>query len=111
MVYLLFEILLVTNLVNYIFPGNAQKSRQKDKNKPEPFGDEAKLLARLLRGYDKAARPVANASHTITVKVNFALTQILDMVGHNSDIIILLIPDALLWISFELGTLIPFSHL
>ncbi len=67
------------------FSGNAQKSRQKEKNKPEPFGDEAKLLARLLRGYDKAARPVANASHTITVKVNFALTQILDMVRHTNN--------------------------
>ena len=45
------------------------------------FGDEARLLQRLMKGYVKATRPVANASHTITVKVNFALTQILDVVS------------------------------
>jgi hypothetical protein len=47
----------------------------------KPFGDEARLLKQLLKGYEKAVRPVANASHTIVVKVNFALTQILDVVS------------------------------
>ncbi len=47
----------------------------------QPFGDEAKLLRQLLRGYEKNTRPVANASHTIVVEINFALTQILDMVS------------------------------
>ena len=49
--------------------------------KTKPFGDEARLLHKLLKGYERATRPVANASHTIVVKVNFALTQILDVVS------------------------------
>ena len=58
--------------------GGGQKERDK-----QPFGDEAKLLKQLLKGYEQATRPVANASHTIVVQVNFALTQILDMVRNS----------------------------
>ncbi len=69
-----------------MFTACGQKSRQqKDKGergggRAQLFGDEAKLLRQLLRGYEKNTRPVANASHTIVVQINFALTQILDMV-------------------------------
>ena len=55
-----------------------------EEDKPEPFGDEAQLLEKLLEGYRSATRPVANASHTIVVKLGFTLTQILDMVGTRS---------------------------
>ena len=42
--------------------------------------DEQKLLNRILQNYDTAARPVYNASHTVTVKFGLTLTQIADMV-------------------------------
>ena len=61
--------------------GSASAASRRARNGDKVFGDEARLLTKLLRGYEKAVRPVANASHTINVKVNFALTQILDMVS------------------------------
>ena len=42
--------------------------------------DEQRLLMKLLHNYDTAARPVFNASHTVTVKFGLTLTQIADMV-------------------------------
>lgn len=42
--------------------------------------DEQRLLRQLLHQYDTAARPVYNASHTVTVKFGLTLTQIADMV-------------------------------
>ena len=42
--------------------------------------DEQRLIWRLLNNYDPAARPVYNASHTVTVKFGYTLTQIADMV-------------------------------
>ena len=42
--------------------------------------DEQRLIWRLLNNYDPAARPVFNASHTVTVKFGYTLTQIADMV-------------------------------
>ena len=43
--------------------------------------DEQRLLRKILRNYDTAARPVYNASHTVTVGFGLTLTQIADMVG------------------------------
>ena len=48
----------------------------------EGLPDEQRLIWRLLRNYDPAARPVYNASHTVTVKFGYTLTQIADMVRH-----------------------------
>ena len=42
--------------------------------------DEQRLLYSVLCNYDTASRPVYNASHTVTVKFGFTLTQISDMV-------------------------------
>ena len=63
--------------LSFIF---AALSKEKRRNR-EVFGDEARLLQRLLKGYVKATRPVANASHIIVVKINFSLTQILGVVS------------------------------
>uniref|UniRef100_A0A914W3A3 Neurotransmitter-gated ion-channel ligand-binding domain-containing protein n=1 Tax=Plectus sambesii TaxID=2011161 RepID=A0A914W3A3_9BILA len=40
---------------------------------------EQKLLYHLLKHYERAVRPVRNASHTITVKLGLTLTNIFDM--------------------------------
>lgn len=48
----------------------------------EGLPDEQRLILRLLGNYDPAARPVYNASHTVTVKFGYTLTQIADMVRH-----------------------------
>lgn len=37
-------------------------------------------MRRILHNYDTAARPVLNASHTVTVNFGFTLTQLSDMV-------------------------------
>jgi hypothetical protein len=42
--------------------------------------DEQLLIARLLRNYDPAARPVYNASKSVVIKFSFSLIQICDMV-------------------------------
>jgi hypothetical protein len=42
---------------------------------------EQKLLYHLLKHYERAVRPVRNASHTITVKLGLTLTNIFDMVS------------------------------
>ena len=42
--------------------------------------DEQRLLRKILYNYDTAARPVYNASHTVTVQFGLTLTQISDMV-------------------------------
>uniref|UniRef100_A0A9J2PQM9 Neurotransmitter-gated ion-channel ligand-binding domain-containing protein n=1 Tax=Ascaris lumbricoides TaxID=6252 RepID=A0A9J2PQM9_ASCLU len=41
--------------------------------------DEQKLLYHLLRQYEKAVRPVRNASHTVTVKLGMTMTNIFEM--------------------------------
>lgn len=41
--------------------------------------DEQRLLYHLLRGYEKAVRPVRNASKSIIVKLGLTLTNIFDM--------------------------------
>ncbi|VDK43383.1 unnamed protein product, partial [Anisakis simplex] len=45
--------------------------------------DEQKLLHHLLREYEKAVRPVRNASHTITVKLGMTMTNIFEMDERN----------------------------
>ena len=50
---------------------------------PENLPDEQRLLWNLLLDYDPAARPVYNASHTVTVMFGYTLTQIADMVRNN----------------------------
>uniref|UniRef100_A0AC34F2X1 Uncharacterized protein n=1 Tax=Panagrolaimus sp. ES5 TaxID=591445 RepID=A0AC34F2X1_9BILA len=52
------------------FHGTSKNSKQTD---------EQKLLYHLLRQYERAVRPVRNASHTITVKLGMTLTNIFDM--------------------------------
>jgi len=42
--------------------------------------DEQRLLYHLLKQYERAVRPVRNASDTITVKLGLTLTNIFDMV-------------------------------
>jgi hypothetical protein len=42
--------------------------------------DEQRLMAQLLRNYDPSARPVYNASNTVSVAFGIALTQLSDMV-------------------------------
>lgn len=54
--------------------------------------DEQKLLQKILKDYDTAARPVFNASHVITVKFGLTLIQLADMVS--AFIAYVLIPDA-----------------
>ena len=43
--------------------------------------DEQKLMDAVLQDYNTAARPVYNASETVTVKFGLTLTQISDMVS------------------------------
>jgi nicotinic acetylcholine receptor beta-3 len=45
--------------------------------------DEQRLLKKLMRNYDKASRPVFNASHSVEVKFSFSLIQICDMDERN----------------------------
>jgi hypothetical protein len=42
--------------------------------------DEQLLIARLLKNYDPAARPVFNASKPVVINFSFSLIQICDMV-------------------------------
>ena len=42
--------------------------------------DEQRLISKLLRGYDTAARPVFNASKSVVIEFGFSLIQIYDMV-------------------------------
>lgn len=45
--------------------------------------DETRLIETILHKYNSAARPVYNASHSVTVKFGITLTQISDMVSPN----------------------------
>ena len=49
-------------------------------NESDLIPDEQRLLAQLLRNYDPSARPVYNASDTVSVAFGIALTQLSDMV-------------------------------
>ena len=50
-------------------------------NDSDSIPDEQRLMAQLLRNYDPSARPVYNASNTVSVAFGIALTQLSDMVG------------------------------
>ncbi len=49
-------------------------------NDSDLIPDEQRLMAQLLRNYDPSARPVYNASNTVSVAFGIALTQLSDMV-------------------------------
>lgn len=49
-------------------------------NDSDSIPDEQRLMAQLLRNYDPSARPVYNASNTVTVAFGIALAQLSDMV-------------------------------
>ncbi|CAF3299274.1 unnamed protein product [Rotaria socialis] len=48
-------------------------------NDSDSIPDEQRLMAQLLRNYDPSARPVYNASNTVSVAFGIALTQLSDM--------------------------------
>ncbi len=52
-------------------------------NDSDSIPDEQRLMAQLLRNYDPSARPVYNASNTVSVAFGIALTQLSDMVCHS----------------------------
>ena len=54
-------------------------------NDSDSIPDEQRLMAQLLRNYDPSARPVYNASDTVSVAFGIALTQLSDMVCHFND--------------------------
>ena len=49
-------------------------------NDSDSIPDEQRLMAYLLRNYDPSARPVYNASNTVSVAFGISLTQLSDMV-------------------------------
>jgi hypothetical protein len=49
-------------------------------NDSDSIPDEQRLMAQLLRNYDPSARPVYNASNTVSVAFGISLTQLSDMV-------------------------------
>jgi hypothetical protein len=49
-------------------------------NDSDAIPDEQRLMAQLLRNYDPSARPVYNASNTVSVAFGISLTQLSDMV-------------------------------
>jgi hypothetical protein len=49
-------------------------------NDSDSMPDEQRLMGQLLRNYDPSARPVYNASDTVSVSFGIALTQLSDMV-------------------------------
>jgi hypothetical protein len=54
-------------------------------NDSDSMPDEQRLMAQLLRNYDPSARPVYNASNTVSVAFGIALTQLSDMVCDHRD--------------------------
>lgn len=59
-------------------------NRDSDDVTPRPVPDEQRLMTHILRGYEKAVRPVQNASSIVVVKMGLTLTQIFDMVSRDS---------------------------
>ena len=51
----------------------------------QSWPDEQRLLFYLLSQYEPAARPVINASATLTIKFGLTLAQIFDMVRTEND--------------------------
>ena len=54
-------------------------------NDSDSLPDEQRLMAQLLRNYDPSARPVYNASTTVSVAFGISLTQLSDMVCDHRD--------------------------
>jgi len=50
---------------------------------------EQKLMDRLMRHYEKSVRPVRNASDTVLVRMGLTLTQIFNMVGMTTVVIVI----------------------
>ena len=56
-----------------------------DDDEDEDDGDsptEQRLMRQLLRRYERAVRPVRNASDTVMVRMGLTLTQIFNMVSN-----------------------------
>lgn len=43
--------------------------------------DEQRLMNHIMRGYEKAVRPVRNATTAVIIRMGLTLTQIFDMVS------------------------------
>lgn len=69
-------------LSNNTFSNN-QRIRTDTSTSLHNVPDEQHLIARLLRNYDPAARPVYNASKPVVIKFSFSLIQICDMDERN----------------------------
>ncbi len=66
--------------INVLFHQIDKEEMQERRPRRVRLPDEQRLMHRILNNYDTAARPVFNASHTVTVKFGYTLTQIADMV-------------------------------
>ena len=65
-------------IANYYFPNSYYHHLAF--NDSDAIPDEQRLMAQLLKNYDPSARPVYNASNTVSVAFGIALTQLSDMV-------------------------------
>ena len=65
-------------MANYYFPNSFYRLALNDS---DAIPDEQRLMAQLLKNYDPSARPVYNASNTVSVAFGIALTQLSDMVN------------------------------
>src|SRR5690242_20535288 len=91
---LVFTSLTIPNKDNTIHPSSPQSQQNSQHiltyyhhpyyhivfNDSDSIPDEQRLMAQLLRNYDPSARPVYNASNTVSVAFGIALTQLSDMV-------------------------------
>jgi hypothetical protein len=66
-----------------------EEDGQKEMIPDEALPVEQRLMYKLLRTYEKAVRPVKNATDTVVVKMGMTLTQIFDMVSDLSFLILI----------------------
>ena len=74
-------LLLLTTTTTTAAPGaggNGSESRD--------VPDEQRLLARVLRNYNKNVRPVINSNDSVAVTLGFTLIQVMDMVRGQSSL-------------------------
>ncbi|CAF0994551.1 unnamed protein product, partial [Didymodactylos carnosus] len=64
---------------NALPPQDMQQVYEYTYNDSDIVPDEQRLMAQLLRNYDPSARPVYNASNTVSVAFGISLTQLSDM--------------------------------
>jgi len=64
------------HMLNYYYPSYYNLAL----NESDSIPDEQRLMAQLLRNYDPSARPVYNASNTVSIAFGISLTQLSDMV-------------------------------